>query len=93
MIQDQHENVRTGIRNDDIQSVRNLLNLLHSLLVTLLIIRDELDDVHVGVLARELVQGSSSGRVSSASEDDGLGVSFDEGFDEVIADASACAGY
>jgi hypothetical protein len=83
----------TGVRDDDVQSVRNLLNLLHCLLVTLLVIRNKLDDMYVRILPRELVQRIGGGGISSASEDDGVWVAFGEGLDEVIADTSACAGY
>jgi hypothetical protein len=83
----------TGVRNDNVQSVRNLLNLLHRLLVTLLVIRNKLDNVHVGVLAGELVQSIGGGGISSASKDDGVWVAFDEGLDEVVANTSTCTGY
>jgi hypothetical protein len=83
----------TGVRDDNVQSVRNLLNLLHSLLITLFIIRNKLDDMHIRVLACELVQSGCGRGVASASKDDGVWDAFDEGLDEVVADTSACTGY
>jgi hypothetical protein len=82
----------TGIRNDNVQPVGNLLDFFDCLLVTVLIICNELDDVHVNVLAGEFVQSVGSSRIPGASKDHGLGVTLDELFDEVESYASVRTG-
>lgn len=81
----------TRIRNDDIQPVSHLFDLLHSLLVALLVVGSQLNDMDVGILARDLVESRRGRRVSCTGKDDGLRVSLDEALDEVEANASVCA--
>lgn len=45
-----------------------------------------------GVLAREFVQGVRGRGIPRAGEDDGVGVSLEEGEDEVVADSSVGTG-
>lgn len=78
----------TGIRNDDIQPIGKLLDFFHSLLVALLVIRSQLDDMYVAVLAGDLVESRGRRWVTSTGKDDGLRVALDESVDEIVSDTS-----
>jgi hypothetical protein len=86
-------NGRTRVSNDDIQSIRHLFDLFYGLLVALLVVRDQLDDVDARVLLRQFIECIGGGRVSCGSEEDGVGVSFEKGEDEVVADSSVGTGH
>lgn len=79
---------RTSISNDNVQSIRDFLDLFHCLLVTLFVVRDQLDDVDSGVLVCELIKCICRGRLTSTRPEYGFGVSFEEGEDEIVADSS-----
>jgi hypothetical protein len=84
-------NGRTRVGNDDIQSIRHLFDLFYGLLVALLVVRDQLDDVDSRVLLRECIECVGGRWVSCGREEDSVGVAFEEGENEIVADASVGA--
>lgn len=83
---------RTCIGNDDIQSISDLLHFLYSTLIALLIIRNQLDHMNSRVVPREFVECIGRGRITRTREEDSIGVSFQEGEDEIVADSSVGTG-
>lgn len=78
----------TSIRNNDIQPIRDLLNLLNRTLHTVLIIRNQGHNSHIQVLLSDLGEFVGGRRVTSACEDVCVRSVFEESGDEGKTDAS-----
>lgn len=82
----------TGIRYDNIQPVGDLLYLFNSLLVTLFIVRYQLDNMNVRVFPGDVVELIGGSGISSAGEDDCIGLSFKKSQNELVSDTPAGTG-
>jgi hypothetical protein len=80
----------TGIGDNDIQSISNLLDFFHCLLVAFCVVCDQLDDLDVRVFAGELVQLVGRRGITSASKYRGRRDTVGEGVYQVETDTSAC---
>jgi hypothetical protein len=76
----------TSIRDNDIQSVGHLSDLFDRLSVALFIVGYQLDNMDIGVFAGEIVELLRGCGIPSASEDDGVRLTFNKSKNEFVSD-------